>query len=931
MYNDIKAKILEATNGGLDIILYYYPQAKEVKGTNKQFKIRDEKTASACLKEFNAIWKVTDFGDDSLAHNCFDITMREENLTFSQALWLLADRYHIDCSYKKEINAPTVVFRDAFRDEKPGVTTWDKKSKPSEADLAALGKFVTPEVMENYDVFALESYSYTYFDKKSKLDKTIVTKSNNNYPIYMFDYGSFQKIVCPYAPDKKDRFRYAGQKPANVIYGLKQIEEAYKELQKEKDPEKEERKEKKLPQIILCSGERDALNCAGLGYYPIWLNSETARNFGNKEIHDLLQYTWRIINIPDSDSTGIAAAMRKSLENWELYTLILPEWLSKFRDRRGNPRKDLCDWCELGGTPYEFSRMLDTAKRCQFWDVTHKKDGTTKYEINTIHLLWYLRCCGFYQIEDPVSGQTIFVHKDKYIVKPYTAKQIRAFIKKELARLNVSNNIQKLFQDSKKTNNSLMDDLEYIDVDFTKSTQNSRMFFFLNKAIEVTADDVRDIDKGNLSKYTWETNISPHNFKRLDKSIECDNNGDIYLHHTTSNYLKVMINASRMYWREEYENRATGNTDEDKQYYEDNKFEIAGPRLKNEEQKEQMLHLTSKCYAIGYLLHQYKVKSNAKALWILENRLSEDGESSGGSGKSFFIETIEKMKMINAVTLSGREKGLTENKHVLDRINKWTDVLFIDDARQHFDFDFFYTLITGKTTVNPKGEKSFEIDYKDSPIPVFASNFPPQRGNDRSTLRRLLMVIYSDYYHEKGKGDLYRETRKISDELGDIAEEGYSEEAYNADINFLVDCVQLYLKCREKGWQPMPPMENIMKRINMAVMGNSGFEDWAEAYFAKDSDNLDVCLRRDLAFADFQSNTGNRMWSPQKFMEALRAFCENNQDRIITLNPKELMKDGKRIVRKVDGKTHECIYIQTKAEIITKTKGQAGDLLNFTL
>ncbi len=925
---DVKQLILDATNGGLDIILYYYPQADEVKNTNKQFKIRDEKTASACLKQFNSVWKVTDFGDDSVARNCFDIVMREENLTFSQALWLLADRYNIDCSYKKEINKPDTVFRDAYRDEKPGQTTWDVKAEPSHEDLKALGEFVTKEVMAKYNVFALNSYSYTYTDKASKLDKTIVTKSNANYPIYMFDYGEFQKIVCPYAPDKKDRFRYAGKKPADVIYGMEQIKKAYNTLQLEKG--KDEHKDKKLPEIILCSGERDALNCAGMGYFPIWLNSETARNFGNKEIHNLLYYAERIINIPDSDSTGVAAAMRKSLENWELYTLLLPEWLKDYRDRRGNPRKDLCDWCELRGSRYEFSRMLETAKRCQFWDVVYKKDGV-KYEINTIHLLWYLRCCGFHQIEDPVSGQTLFVHKDKYIIKPYTAKQIRAFIKRELTRLHVPNTIQRLFQDSKKTNSSLMDDLEYIDVDFTKSTPTSRTFFFLNKAIEVTADDVKDIDKGNISKYTWESNISPHNFKRLDKAIDCDKKGNFIFYHATSNYLKVMINTSRMYWREEYENRATGNEVEDNLYYEEHKFDITGSRLTQAEQDEQLLHLASKCYAIGYLLHQYKVKSNAKALWILENRLSEDGESSGGSGKSFFIEAIEKFKMINAVTLSGREKGLTENKHVLDRINKWTDILFVDDARQHFDFDFFYTLITGKTTVNPKGEKSFEIDYKDSPIPVFASNFPPQRGNDRSTLRRLLMVIYSDYYHEKGKGELYRETRKISDETGDIAEDNYSEEAYNADINFLVDCVQFYLKCRQHNWQPIPPMENIMKRINMAVMGNSGFEDWAEAYFAKDSDNLDVCIRRDLAFADFQTNTGNRMWSPQKFMEALRAFCENNTERIIALNPRELMKDGKRIVRKVDGKTHECIYIQTQHEILPRVKGAAGTIVNFML
>ena len=40
--------ILDATNGGLDIILYYYPQARQALETReKRFKIREERTPSA--------------------------------------------------------------------------------------------------------------------------------------------------------------------------------------------------------------------------------------------------------------------------------------------------------------------------------------------------------------------------------------------------------------------------------------------------------------------------------------------------------------------------------------------------------------------------------------------------------------------------------------------------------------------------------------------------------------------------------------------------------------------------------------------------------------------------------------------------------------------------------------------------------------------
>ena len=48
----MKQAILDATHGGLDIILAYYPEAEHCIGTNKHFRMRaDEKDASACIME----------------------------------------------------------------------------------------------------------------------------------------------------------------------------------------------------------------------------------------------------------------------------------------------------------------------------------------------------------------------------------------------------------------------------------------------------------------------------------------------------------------------------------------------------------------------------------------------------------------------------------------------------------------------------------------------------------------------------------------------------------------------------------------------------------------------------------------------------------------------------------------------------------------
>ena len=73
--------ILNATHGGLDIILDCYPQAKDCVNTKKHFAIRNERTPSANLREFDSksygrIWQVTDFGGDGKGENGISVYMK---------------------------------------------------------------------------------------------------------------------------------------------------------------------------------------------------------------------------------------------------------------------------------------------------------------------------------------------------------------------------------------------------------------------------------------------------------------------------------------------------------------------------------------------------------------------------------------------------------------------------------------------------------------------------------------------------------------------------------------------------------------------------------------------------------------------------------------------------------------------------------------
>lgn len=320
--------------------------------------------------------------------------------------------------------------------------------------------------------------------------------------------------------------------------------------------------------------------------------------------------------------------------------------------------------------------------------------------------------------------------------------------------------------------------------------------------------------------------------------------------------------------------------------------------------------LLAKMYAIGYLLHSGKDPSRPYIVWVLENAVLNDDQASGGSGKSFIAEGLKILK--NTVMLPGRAKNLTENQHVLERVDEDTDLVFVDDPGKYFDFDFFYTMATGNTIVNEKHVKSKEISFENSPKVIICSNYAPNSLQD-STLRRLLFVTNSDYYHKKTDINDYEETRTIADDFGkNLFWSDYTDDEWNADINFLIDCLQLFLRLKAENKELRVDTGNIYRRINLSIMGDQ-FNEWAEGYFLPDGPNLDVMIKKSDVFADFVSATGLKLWSQSKFSRALQSFVRNNSHYIECINPPELCPASTpgRIVRKVANRTEYYIYMKT--------------------
>ncbi|MBR0240989.1 MAG: hypothetical protein IJQ54_00535 [Kiritimatiellae bacterium] len=947
MNNDLLQKIHDATNDGLDIILYYYPQAHGCDRPGKYFKIRsDERTASACMKKIKGVWRVTDFGDESRAMSPVNICMKEEGKEFREALLTLAQRYGVNETINASINKPVIEQRDAAPEEKEGSFDFKIRDEMTREELALLGPLVTQEVCDKYSYYALEWFRTT------NNRKTTTIRATDTYPVFMHDCGGFKKIYQPLAAEKKWRFQYQpkGMKSRDYINGLDVLKEAYEKWQKENDEEQEigeaageagqKRKKKsgRLPEAILCSGERDALNTAGLGYLPIWLNSESA-DLPPSAYAEIMKKVETLYNLPDTDSTGLRMAGELARKFIDIRTIELPGSLGTYRDSRGNPRKDMRDWVdtqmdgrhsdeseeqfrerrkrEKEKTIRKFKEMMEVAKPCKFWEKTYAK-GKPRYEINSLYLLHFLEMHGFGQIAENHSDAVRFVKVEGFTVRETTAKEMKNFITRWAEERKLPPEIQNLIINSTRTGGAVFENIACLDLDFRNFNANSQTLFFEDRSVTVTAESVTETHGAANGVKTWEKGVCHHRFRRLEPSVTPvfdtpDGMPRVKINSCKSHFMRFLVATSRMYWKKEFEDEEceSVNPGSNDRYRREHHWDIAGPRLSRSEADEQNRHLANKMFAIGYLMHSYKSLSRPWAVWLMENRVSEENESGGGSGKTFMLKMLSNFK--DTEMINGRDRKLTEGRFFLDRVSEGTDIVRIDDAEKYFNFNYFYSMITDNMIVEGKNVASREIDFSVSPKFAVTSNFPPP-ASDGSTLRRLLTCVVSDYYHKATDNGEYMETRTIADDFGyELYNESYREEWWNEDLNVCVDCLQFYLQCAARNLKVDPPMSNVEIRMNNQVMGEE-FRQWAEIEFSPEGDSLDRYMLKEALINKYNEKHKTKpLKSSQQFKKKMAAFCKN-AEHIEALNPSELKhykEKEKRITIKIDGKLDEYIYVKS--------------------
>lgn len=945
----IKAEdILNATHGGLDIILDCYPQARDCVHTKKHFAIRDERTPSASLREYDSksygkIWQVTDFGGDGRGENGISVYMNYKNMRqsqFNEALLQLASKYGVHDELNRTVNKPEIRQRDARQDEQDGTRSFELNDKFTEEELRVLGPKVTQDTVDS-----LHWHSVKWITNVK--DRRVTVKySTPTYPIFMREClireaqgekeeEKFYKVYEPLNCEKGFRFSYtpAGKKPQRYINGLSELKAAYHKFNEEEEAEwtrthddDKPYKEKKLPEAFICSGERDSLCCRSMGYHPLWFNSETYR-LSAEEYREIMKYVEVLYNIPDIDDTGKRKGTELALTYIDIHTIWLPSWLENYHDNRGQSRKDLRDWMELRSEKKDFKNLMANALPARFWTEWLTKDGKKKYEIDTACLYNFLSLNGFHALHDENSDNPEYIRIDGNIVEKIKVGEIRQFVIKWVTEHHKGRDILNLVLNSPRLSGSALESLGEVELDFTDYTSQSQFFFFRNATVEVhkpsSGDDgirVYEHGHGGTTNYVWKENVVDHRFKKLDSMFDIkkitNEDGketfDIDIHNVNSHFFGYLINTSRLFWRKETEYNFEGKPDaERKAYMEAHPFDIAGEGLTDEEIWEQKQNLINKIFTMGYMLHKYKSVTRAWAPIAMDNKIGEDDQCNGRSGKSFFFKTLS--YMLKTVKLSGRNPKLMDDNHVFEQVTQFTDMLLVDDCSKYIDLGLFYDNITSDMTVNPKNNHVFTIPFDESPKIAFTTNYVPSNF-DPSSQARALYMVFSDWYHEKTEENDYLETRSIRNDFNKtLYEYGYTDEEWNNDINFWLQCCRFYMSVADSGIKPQPPMENIIKRKYKADMG-ANFEDWADGYFSPESENLDKMLERDVVLSDYMRFANVNRITMQSFNKKLKAFCAT-RPWIECMNPKEMQNASGRIqtsVKLADGsrKVKDMIYIK---------------------
>ena len=450
-------------------------------------------------------------------------------------------------------------------------------------------------------------------------------------------------------------------------------------------------------------------------------------------------------------------------------------------------------------------------KEIEFWSfkIRTNKNGEEekRFHIDYNLLKDFLAAHGFYRLllKDE-TYQFIKITNNK--VKPITPLQIRDFIFHHVEKIKQDAVAHSLTQGGKQyLSTDKFERLPYVTVDIKHHTEASAYFYYQNGMVEVTADEIKLHDYNTLQHtFIWERSIN----KRTVKIIPGEIDEVLSELQTKSEVYKFIYLAS---------------------FNENNKpANLEGEALEKFID-ERAKKFASICTAIGYLLHQHKTPSKAKAIIAIDHQIPSDRtEQNGGTGKSIIGNYILK-NMLNVAYIPGKDYN-EMNAWRWEPITIDSQVVFFNDVKYNFNFEGIFELITDDMIINRRNIGYLTIPFDQSPKIYISTNFIP-KGDGTSFKRRTHIIEFDNYFNEQHTPYDEFNHNLFADWRGEYADQ------WNYYDNFIFRCVQMYL---QEGLLQYPN-GNYEQRKLIAECPQE-FIDWMDATKEETGERLNVHFNR---------------------------------------------------------------------------------------
>jgi hypothetical protein len=379
------------------------------------------------------------------------------------------------------------------------------------------------------------------------------------------------------------------------------------------------------------------------------------------------------------------------------------------------------------GTVYHIAEKYGWQKPfVKFWYIENEKTKISKQNFKR-----FLEENGFCKMQ--LEHGYILLRVSKNIVREVEIFNIKDFVIHYLKQLDD----EELFKDTPKLKvidavikgasqhfvNGFLEFLETRELEFLRDTKDKGFLFFSNCFVEVEQNKIAVKKYEELEGYIWDKQIIQKRFSIGENESE---------------------------------------------------FEIFIKNICNNDE-QRILSFRS---AIGYLLHNYKDSTNAKAVIFLDEKLSDGAY--GRSGKGLVAQAIGKLR--KTVRLDGRNFNFSKS-FSFQSVTLDTAIIEFNDVNKKFNFDKLFSIITDDITVEKKNQNEIIIPFHQSPKIIISTNYTIE-GSDDSTLDRQFVIEFSDHYNK---------SHRPIDEFGHRFFDEWSNEEWNNFHNYMIGCMQLYL------------------------------------------------------------------------------------------------------------------------------------------